>query len=125
MTVKTIQWILFAALTVSFPTLWFIFAADGILPLGIYYWGIVSSFTQYNDVFIWLIFSLLYTPLLYFLAMFAARFIVRRAGAHRTGLLWLVVAGILGAGLFPIYGSGHSGYTGRNVYHLYGSYFRR
>ena len=125
MTGKTIKWILFAALTVSFPTVWFIFAADGILPLGIYYWGIVASFVHYNDVFIWLIFSLLYTPLLYFLAAFAARLIVRRAGSHRAALLWLVVAGILGMGLFPMYGSGHSGYTGQNVYRLYGSYFRR
>jgi hypothetical protein len=116
MTLRAMQWTLFAVMAVTVPLPFVAVLAGGFLPLVVV--AVILGF----DSAIWLLGAVhvaFYGPLLFFASRFIARWLGDRPRPQQRLLFGGVVGSLLLMGLAPLYGASHGTISFRNVYQVY------
>jgi hypothetical protein len=116
MTLRTMQWVLFATMAVTVPLLFFAFVVGGFLPLLV----IALALTDSAILLLVGIHLAVYIPILFLISRLLAKFVSRRPKYQHRYILVGLVGALLLLGFVPIYGVSHGSIKFRNVYELYG-----
>jgi len=118
MTLRTMQWTLFAAMAATVPLLFFAFVVGGFLPLLFIALAVITS----PDYMWWLLGGIhlaVYSPILFLTSRLIAKFLLGRPERQQRYLVGGLVGALLLLGLVPLYGASHGSVTFRNAYQMY------
>jgi hypothetical protein len=113
---RAVRWIIFGAMVVAFPAVYFLFVIAGLLPLAYVAW------LAYLDPGLWIanaIHLVVWGALFYGVAWLAGKGLARLPRWAGYTTLALILAALGWVALQPIYGLGHSEYAGVSVYRLF------
>lgn len=113
---RTMRWLLFGAMVLTVPAVYFLFVVAGLLPL------VYVAWLTRLDPSLWLpnvIHLLIWGAIFYGVAWLAAKGLARAPLAVRIFAVLLLVGGLVWVALQPIYGVGHSQYAGVSLYRLF------
>lgn len=113
---RTMRWVLFSAMVVMFPAVYFLFVIAGLLPLIYVVW------LAYLDPSLWMfnaVHVLVWGAIFYGAAWLTAKGLARLPQWAGLSALALIIGGLIWGALQPIYGVGHSQYAGVSVYRLF------
>src|SRR5712664_1733790 len=116
MTLRTMQWTLFAAMAVTVPLPFFAIVVAGFLPL------LVLAVILSSDHAWWLLGGIhlaVYGLILFLISRLIAKFILGRPEHQQRYLVGGLVPALLLLGLVPLYGASHGSIAFRNVYQIY------
>jgi hypothetical protein len=115
MTLRTMQWALFAAMAATVPLLFFAFVVGGFLPLLI----IALTLTDPAVLLLGGIHLAVYVPILFLTSRLIAKFILARPEHQRRYVFGGLIGALLLLGLAPLYGASHGQIAFSNVYQIY------
>jgi hypothetical protein len=124
MTLRTIQWTLFAAMACTMPLLFFAFVVSGFLPLLFLPLAVLRS----PDYMWWLLSGVhlaVYSPILLLICRLIAKRLLGLPEHQQRYFVGGLVGTLLLLGLVPMYGAGHGSIDFRNVYELYWLVFQK
>lgn len=110
------RWLLFGAMVVAFPAVYFLFVIGGFLPL------IYVAWLTRLDPSLWianLVHLVLWGAIFYGVAWLAAKGLARMPQWGRFSALAVLIGALVWVAEQPIYGVGHSQYAGVSVYRLF------
>lgn len=113
---RAIRWVIFGAMVVTFPALYFLFVIAGLLPL------VYVAWLTRLDPSLWLpnvVHLVIWGAIFYGAAWLAAKGLVRTPQWARLAAVALIIGALAWVALQPIYGVGHSEYAGVSVYRLF------
>jgi hypothetical protein len=113
---RAIRWVIFGAMVVAFPALYFLFVIAGLLPL------IYVAWLTRLDPSLWLpnvVHLVIWGAIFYGFAWLTAKGLARLPQWAGLSALALIVAALAWVALQPIYGVGHSQHAGVSAYRLF------
>lgn len=116
MSERAMRWLLFGAMVVTFPAVYFLFVIAGLLPL------IYVAWLAWLDPSLWianLVHLVLWGAIFYGAAWLVAKGLSRVPPWARWSALALAIGALVWTAAQPIYGVGHSQYAGVSVYRLF------